>query len=728
MAVQSRDLDSRKVDSPAHTLRVKSTSRRKTLGAFTLKRRDFVKDLLLAGGSLAIGPPFEFGTELPAASPEVKRVMVIFMCHLDVGFTNTQAAVVAKYFDQYFPAAMKLAATMRGSGEDRYVWSTGSWLLYNYLNHVTGSTRNHVEQAVERGDLAWFGVPFNWETEMMDRSMVEGAMGISQALDRRFDRMTTGAKMSDVPGHSRGLVAPLAANGVKLLDIGVNGASTVPEVPPIFVWKEPQGASLIMMYHHGYGGIITVPGSDLAVAVDVRNDNGGPHSIAEVTKIYADLRKQYPNAKVSAANFSEVALAVEPYKGNLPVVTQEIGDTWIYGVASDPVKVARYREVMRLRREWIKQGKFSAGDSTDIPLLMNLLLAPEHTWGVDTKRLKDYKHYTPNALAKVVNSPRFRWAENSWAEKRKDIDEAVQTLPEALRSEADRHLRSLQPHKPVHSGLNPHSPGSEIETAHFTVALDPKTGAIHRLLARSNGRDWASSDHPLGLFAYQTLSEKDYEDYRAAYIIAKTWWAPMDFGKPDIEKFGARSQVWLPEIVGCRAGKVKGGFRILSDLRINDAEAMQADRVAWPQKMYLELFFPDSEPAVHIDFNCLGKAANRLPEAMWLTFRPVAPEAQGWTLDKLGQNISPFDVVKGGNRHMHAVTNGIRYKDANGSLTIETLDAPAVALGERSPIYYSNDQPDLSKGVHFSLFNNAWGTNYIQWFGDDMRFRFIVRA
>jgi hypothetical protein len=131
---------------------------------------------------------------------------------------------------------------------------------------------------------------------------------------------------------------------------------------------------------------------------------------------------------------------------------------------------------------------------------------------------------------------------------------------------------------------------------------------------------------------------------------------------------------------------------------------------------------------VHVDFSCLGKVANRLPEAMWLSFVPAGTEPRGWTLDKVDQPISPFDVVKGGNRHMHAVTNGIHYKDSRGSFSIETLDAPAVALGERSPIYYSNDQPDLSKGFHFSLFNNAWGTNYIQWFGEDTRFRFVLRA
>jgi Domain of unknown function (DUF5054) len=545
-----------------------------------VKRREFVKDLLLAGGALVCGPGLELAAAMPSAAATVKRVLVAFTCHLDVGFTDTQAAVLAKYFDQYYPAALKTATAMRQSGEDRYVWSTGSWLLYEYLEHATAAARRRAEQAIQKGDFAWFAVPFNLETEMLDRSMLEGAMGISRALDRRFNKSTVGAKMSDVPGHSRGLVAPFAENGVKFLDIGVNGASTVPEVPALFVWKEPQGASLIMMYHHGYGGAMQVPGSHLVVAIEVRNDNAGPHSVAEVTKIYSELRKRFPNAKVSAASLGEIALAVEPYKGNLPVVTQEIGDTWIYGVASDPVKVVRYREVMRLRKEWVAQGKFKVGDSTDLRLLQHLLLPPEHTWGVDTKRLKDYVHYIPKALATVVNRPRFRWAENSWEEKRRDIDQAVESLPAALRSKAEERLLALQPKAPDRTGLDPHTVGSEIETAHFAAALDPKTGAIHRLHVKEDGRDWASPDHPLGLFAYQTLSAKDYEEYRAAYIIAKTWWAPMDFGKPDIEKFGAESRVWLPTISGCWSGKVPDGVRILTELEITDAAAAGTGRVA----------------------------------------------------------------------------------------------------------------------------------------------------
>jgi hypothetical protein len=171
-----------------------------------------------------------------------------------------------------------------------------------------------------------------------------------------------------------------------------------------------------------------------------------------------------------------------------------------------------------------------------------------------------------------------------------------------------------------------------------------------------------------------------------------------------------------------------GGHRILAQLTIDDAPADKAGRVAWPKKMYLELVLPDAEPIVDIAFSWFGKAANRMPEALWLSFQPSAADPRGWLLDKSGGAISPLDVVTGGNRAMHAVLGGLRYKGPEGALTIETLDAPVVALGERLPVHFSRDQPDLAKGFHFSLFNNGWGTNYVQWFGEDTRFRFRISA
>ena len=65
------------------------------------------------------------------------------------------------------------------------------------------------------------------------------------------------------------------------------------------------------MYHHEYGAVTRVPGSDLAIAIVVADDNSGPHKPEEIVQICADLKRQFPNAQVVATNLTEIANAVD---------------------------------------------------------------------------------------------------------------------------------------------------------------------------------------------------------------------------------------------------------------------------------------------------------------------------------------------------------------------------------------------------------------------------------
>src|SRR5271156_1690727 len=213
-----------------------------------MQRREFIKSVVALGSAFAVGQGTGFSMQAP--DEQVKRVLVMFKCHFDAGFIDTQAAVIRRYFTQFFPQAIQVAEQMRQTGSDRYVWTTGSWLLYEYLEQAAPEDRQRMEQAVGDGDIAWHALPFSWQTEMMDRSLISGSLSLSRSLDQRFAHTTTGAKMTDVPGHTRGLIAPLAEHGVNFLDIGVNGGSTPAELPPLFVWKDPDGPSMVVMYHH----------------------------------------------------------------------------------------------------------------------------------------------------------------------------------------------------------------------------------------------------------------------------------------------------------------------------------------------------------------------------------------------------------------------------------------------------------------------------------------------
>jgi hypothetical protein len=694
-----------------------------------MKRREFVQAAAAAGVGLLLPTPFAFGADESQPNPDVKRVLVMFKCHFDAGFIDTQANVVNKYFTQYFPEAIEIARDANAAGKRRYVWTTGSWLLFEYLEQAQPAEKKAMEEAIERGDIAWHGLPFTWQTEMLSPSMIEGSLVLARSLDKRYGRKTTGAKMTDVPGHTRGIIAPLERGGIRFLEIGVNGGSTPAKLPPLFLWKDTAGKSLAMMYHHEYGDVAVVPGSDLALVTEVRGDNSGPHTAEEIAQIHAGLAARFPNAEIKAANLSEMANALEPYRSNLPVITQEIGDTWIYGCASDPLKVRRFRALTWLREGWIAERRLKVGSETDLQLLRHVLLEAEHTWGTDTKTWLDFDNYLPADLAKMLDTKNYKVVEFSWIEKRQDLMDGVATLPKELRERAEMMFPGNAPMGVMTPGEGiAQEAGKPIETAHFVIGIDPHTGAITRLRNKAKGREWASEKNPIALFSYQTLSQEDYQRYQARYLTTKADWAQKDFGKPNIERFGAKSQEWLPTRAKVAIHIIPSEGRITIPLEFDDDEARHSGRAALPVYVTVKLILPEDEPVILIEVSWMGKPATRMPEAFWLTFNPIVDDVHGWSLDKSGHAVSPFDVVEGGNRHMHALGKGFAWKGSGASFAVETWDAPVVALGERNPLVFSNDQPDLSKGIHSCLCNNAWGTNYIMWYGEDLRARYLLRA
>lgn len=703
-----------------------------------MQRRKLIKMAALAAGATtvqSIGARTLFASKIETPDPrKVERVLIVSKCHLDVGYTDTQAKVLRKYFDVYYPQAIATAARLRAEGPDRYTWTTGSFLLYEYLEQADSQQRRQMEEAIAAGDITWHALPFTWQTEMLDPSMIRGAMSLSATLDQRFGHKTVSAKMTDVTGHSRGLIGPLAAAGVRMLDIGVNGATIRPETPPVFLWRDQNNASVVMIYHPFYGGTVPIPGTTTAFSMEVANDNAGPHSPTQIAATYARLRTKFPNAKIQASNLNEVAMITDPVRDRLPIITQEIGDTWIYGVPGDPPKVARYRETARLRRQWLEEKKFEAGDATDRRLLRRLLLAVEHTWGTDTKTYIDYDHYTIPQLKQVLADPGrypgYKIMTASWQEKRDDISEAIASLPPGLYGQLKTRLAGLSAALPSKVGLTPHIAGDTIRTRHYTLAFDPGNGSIIRLKNNRTDKEWASPERPLALFTYQTLSAVDYADFLRAYVISKDDWVHEDFAKPNIGRFGAVSREWHPTLTKAWSGAADGRHRVLLELKIDDPKTAAAGLVAWPAVIYLELTLPDDEPTVGLRLQTFGKIANRLPESMWLTFHPETKDASvgAWELEKVGLPLRPSEVIRGGGRVMHAVSEDIRYVEESNMFQLSTLDAPVVSLDRRSSLNFSLDSPDLKSGFHINLFNNAWGVNYPQWCEGDWSYRFILKA
>ena len=179
---------------------------------------------------------------------KISEIIVVFKTHFDLGYTDSAENVLEKYRMCYIPQALERAREMHGE-QERFIWTTGSWLITDYLENAPEERRRQMEQAIADGDIVWHALPLTTHTELMDEELFRYGLSLAKTLDLRFGRKTIAAKMTDVPGHTKAILPILAQAGIEFMHIGVNPVSVSPEVPPLFVWRD----ELTMMYSFGYG-------------------------------------------------------------------------------------------------------------------------------------------------------------------------------------------------------------------------------------------------------------------------------------------------------------------------------------------------------------------------------------------------------------------------------------------------------------------------------------------
>ena len=645
---------------------------------YLVTRRSFLRHAVAGAAAYPLLPGIADSKE----QAPITKVHVIFKTHLDIGFTDLAENVVATYINEFIPVAIRLAReTREQQGDKCFKWTTGSWLIHTFLERADSQNRTRMEQAIEAGDICWHAMPFTTHSEVLDPSIYEAGLQLSQKLDERYGKTTISAKMTDVPGHTRSIVPLLQRNGVSLLHIGVNPASMPPDVPPVFIWKAPDDSQIAVMYQKDYGGIMQIPHTSEAVALMFTGDNHGPQTVGQVMEAYKNMQIQFPDAAIVASDLNEVGKTLSRVQDKLPVIISELGDSWIHGIGSDPLKIAQLRALSRERNTWIRDSALEKHRDTDLAFCLPLCMVGEHTWGLDVKtHLQAWDIYIPNALAEARKTEPFQRIEASWQEKREYIQNAVGLLPEPLKSQAKATLEELKPVLPdlaLFERLP--NPGITAETTSLSFALDA-SGALAHLQNKATGREWASPRNPMALFSYQTFSKEDYDRFMDHYLTGRPDWALKDFGKPGMEAFGPRSCTYFPRLKAAWQREEETQHILLAEMEVVTDDGLPVP--GCPSQIITEYCIHKEEPVIDITLKWFGKKANRLPEALWFSFIPITSKGGAWVLDKMGQDVDPADVVNNGGHKLHAVAEGVRYAEKQGIIRVDTLDAPLVAPGD----------------------------------------------
>lgn len=638
---------------------------------------------------------------LVAQNDSIEKVFVVFKTHLDVGFTDYSSMVTQNYLNDFIPKAIEISEQLRReNSECRYVWTVGSWLIWKYLHEAAPVEVKKLEVAIREGDIVWNGIPYTVESEVMNKEMFESSLLLSQKLDKRFNKHTIAAKMTDVPGHTRSIIAPLSKAGFCFLHIGVNSSSAIPKVPNFCRWKDPEGHEIILCYQHDYGSEDVLPNGKTVISINFTGDNHGPHSVEQVKKIYADLQKRYPNARLIAASFNDIAKELYSLKDELPVVTSEIGDTWIYGYGSEPLRMAKYRAISHLYAQWLREGKLKRSDDATLNFVAELGLIAEHTWGLDVKtHLRNWDKYDMDIFNEARLSDTFQKMERSWKEIDQYINSALSYLPSNLQREAQEKLIEVEKViMPNFNGLIPFD-------------IQPKI-----LQFGKNQRKFS-----IGL-SYQMFNESDYKAYRKRYQRGNYGWAIADFGKTGLDQ----SQAVHASVQACVVNKKveNRGDTIysLSELELPDINGL--GKSVSPEKMWVEVWTNKKDETIKFDLSVWDKPAVRLPEAYWLSF--YVSDILSVIAEKMGQPVDLFDVVECGNRQMHGIDRYIDLITSAGILRIWSETAFLVNIGKAEGLNYSTTYPDKQGGIHFNLSNNLWGTNFSMWNEGSLTYHFFL--
>lgn len=696
-----------------------------------------------------------------------QHIHVVFKTHLDIGYTDLAHNVAERYRNVFIPNSIATAKYFEEHPEKgTFIWTTGSWLIHDILKNGSPEQKQTVEEAIHKGYLKWHGLPFTTHSELLDPLLMEYGLSLSKELDSRFGTTTIAAKMTDVPGHTRSIITHLAQAGVKYLHLGVNGSSHVPHVPEVFLWRNTDGSEIVVQYSKDYGSSFKVEGLQDVLYFAHTHDNHGPSSVDQIEQQFSQLRGTYPDAVIEASTLDRYAEKLWEKRSLLPVVEQEIGDSWIHGAASDPYKIACYRELLRLRDQWLEDGSLTIEDEEYKAFCDGLIMVPEHTWGMDIKRyLADYAHYekkdfqAARAIDKVdtsLNPMEYKYQEDyvnieiiemfqetaqeklasrsyslmerSWNEQRDYLKQALVALHSERRLEAEAALKALEPKRvKAYTGATELFADETYQLGSFQVEFTP-AGSISRL-KDSTGREWAGPHNPIGLFTYETYSQEDYDRWFREYHVRwkqTHFWAVGDFGKPGMEL----TSKWIThQSITPKLNSIWHQHSDSKDIVYLNLKMpkIATEEMGAPRELSIEYHFPTDASAVEITLKWFDKDANRLPEASWFTFNPAVDNPNQWRLDKLGQYQSSLEVVKGGNRNMHAVNHGMFYQAADGEVSIETLDAPLVCPGERRLLQFDHTFAPLSGGMHMNLHNNVWGTNFRAWYSDNTQFRFKLQ-
>jgi Glycosyl hydrolases family 38 N-terminal domain len=313
------------------------------------------------------------------------RIFLIHHSHLDIGYTDPQARVLAHHLS-YLDSAVDYADATEGWPDaSRFRWNVeANWPLQRWLAVRPVSAKARFLELVRQGLIEVAALPFTMHLEALSVDELSRQLAFADELRERHEVDVVTAMQTDVPGATACLPGLLADAGVRYLDVAHNWADRgAPylnggeRLTRPFRWRSESGKEVLVWYTDSPHGVAYLEGNMLGLA--------DSYDMAfELLPEYlgALATRPYPYGQSSSAlGLPELDLVREPYPYDIlhlrvqgmladnagpSLAPAEIARAWNEQWAFPELRLATNREFFETAEERLGDGlETYAGDWTD---------------------------------------------------------------------------------------------------------------------------------------------------------------------------------------------------------------------------------------------------------------------------------------------------------------------------------------------------------------------------
>ncbi|MEJ0088814.1 MAG: polysaccharide lyase family protein [Limisphaerales bacterium] len=731
---------------------------------------------------------------VPVTLKPVRKLTIYVLphSHHDLGYTDFQTNVVERQMENLRKAMEISRRTENYPIGARFVWNTEAlWSVDDFMRRKPDAEKVAFIDTVKHGHIALNGLYANELTGLCRPEELLQLCAYGTQLGAQCGVKVDSAMQSDVPGMTWGMATAMAQAGIRYFSLAPNyfdriGNIMVQWQDKPFWWVSPSGKEKILVWvpWTGYAlshiigkfngpwvGEYQAHLDSLQFPYDIsyvrwsgHGDNAEPDGeICEFVKLW---NSEYAWPKFIISSTSEAFAALEKkYSDQLPQYKGDLTPYWEDGAGSSALETAMNRnnsdrlvqtETLFALRD---PKSYSAVDFADA--WRNILLYSEHTWGAwcsvsdsenpaTRSQWKVKRAFATNADAQskallaraldvggasqntsgvdVFNTtswPRTELvvvsAEQSAAGERV-TDQAGHAIPSQRLRSGD--LAFLAQKIPPLAGVR-FKIGSGDAARNFSpvkvapasldndllhIRLDPQTGDIVELTLRSERENFALTNGP-GLNAFAYLPGDNLADLQTSGA-----------AKISIVENG-------PLVASLRIESSAPGCNGLTrELRL----VAGADFVEMVNTIDKQRVLPNPHPGEGGPGGAFAQRGSK--ESVSFTF-PFNVADGDVRLDIPFATIRPeTDQIPGACKNWLPVGRWADVSNSRNGVTLVTLDAPLVEIGELSTLLGSQSNPNVwrkhigrTQKIYSWVMNNHWGTNYRADQHGPVMFRYALR-